>query len=104
MATKKQKREAALAKRLAFEEERRQTGLKAQEQDREIRARKSRKNQAEAKKINDRHNAILKNARKPASEGLAEADQDILWPDGAPQQGNNESIDLSRGKEVDANN
>lgn len=86
MATKKQKREAALAKREAFEEERRQTGLKAQETDRERRARKSRQNQAEAKKVNDRHNTIL------AMHGITHSVED------------EESIDLSRGKEVDAAN
>lgn len=42
MATKKQKRAAALAKRAAFEEEYRRSGLEAQRKDREHRARKLR--------------------------------------------------------------
>ena len=67
MATKKQKREAALAKRQAFEEEQRLSGLEAQQRDREIRAAKSERRQSDAKKLNKRYNRILANARVKGS-------------------------------------
>lgn len=43
MTTKKQKRQAALEKRAAFEAEHRRTGLEAQRLDRERRARQAKK-------------------------------------------------------------
>lgn len=61
MATKKEKREAALAKREAFLKEERERGLAAQKRDREEQAEKSRAAAAEANKINARHRQILDN-------------------------------------------
>lgn len=59
MATKKQKREAALAKRAAFTEETRRTGLEAQKRDREERERREAKIMEEASQINLRHLNII---------------------------------------------
>ena len=59
MATKKQKREMGQAKRTAFEEKVRQGGLKAQSRDREIRAKRKRRADEEAERMNKRHQAIL---------------------------------------------
>ncbi len=62
MATKKQKRAAAQAKREAFLAEVEAVGLKALAEDK-VRQEEKRKAYAEAaKEINDRHRAILKSA------------------------------------------
>jgi hypothetical protein len=59
MATKKQKRAAALAKREAFLEEIRAEGLEALRLDRERRARNTDAVKRKVEEINDRHAAIL---------------------------------------------
>lgn len=62
MATKKQKRAAALAKREAYMAEVRADGLKALEEDRKRREEQRKKIVEEAMIINDRHRDILKSA------------------------------------------
>lgn len=59
MATKKQKREALEARKAIEAEEVRLSGLRALEQDRKARRLRQEAAAAEAKKINQRHNAIL---------------------------------------------
>lgn len=59
MATKKQKRETALAKREAFLTEERAAGLEAQKKDREVRAAKEKRIQTAAAEINAKHRAVL---------------------------------------------
>jgi len=61
MATKKQKREAALAKREKFLRETRESGLRAQAEDKHNQEIKKQAIAAEAKEINDRYGAILAN-------------------------------------------
>lgn len=59
MATKKQKREEALAKREAFLAEERQHGLDAQKRAREEHEKEIEKVKARVNEINRRHRAIL---------------------------------------------
>ncbi len=59
MATKKQKRAAALAKREKFLENERLAGLKAQEIARQMAVARAKKAAMEANEINDRHRRIL---------------------------------------------
>ncbi|QAY16277.1 hypothetical protein SEA_ICEWARRIOR_65 [Streptomyces phage IceWarrior] len=59
MATKKQKREAALAKREAFLKKERERGLAAQREGREIEAYRQEKLKSDAEVINARYRAIL---------------------------------------------
>jgi hypothetical protein len=59
MATKKEKRAAALAKREAFLEEVRESGLAAQQEAREIEAYRQERISADADLINARYRAIL---------------------------------------------
>jgi len=62
MATKKQKREAAEAKRAAFEESVRLSGLAAQAADRKRREALAEKSKKTTNEINQRHRAIVKQA------------------------------------------
>jgi hypothetical protein len=59
MATKKQKREAALARREAFLDEQRRIGLEAQQRDREQREAHARRMKEEAQRMDRRMEAIL---------------------------------------------
>jgi hypothetical protein len=59
MATKKQKREAALAKREKFLQETKESGLKAQQAERQHREMQKQAIQATANEINARYAAIL---------------------------------------------
>lgn len=65
MATKKQKREAALAKRENFLEEVRQQGLEAQEREQEFWKAEENRLQEAAERINRRHRAILQGHLSP---------------------------------------
>lgn len=60
MATKKQKREAAEAKRAAFEEERRLSGLRAQEADHRRTEAIRERTQTVVDEINEKHKEVLK--------------------------------------------
>lgn len=62
MATKKQKRQAAAEKRLAFDEETRQLGLKAQQADREKREARAERARQEGERLNTRYERIIKAA------------------------------------------
>lgn len=66
MATKKQKREAALAKRKSFIDDVERLGLEAQRLDREARERQNQINKAEAERINQKYEAIIQAALKQA--------------------------------------
>lgn len=59
MATKKQKREAALARRQEFEAKERQQGLEAQRKDRERRAARAERDKEEAEKAKRKAKNIL---------------------------------------------
>lgn len=59
MATKKQKREAAMAKREQFMREQRENGLRAQKQDRHNREMQRQQFAAKGREINARYEAIL---------------------------------------------
>jgi hypothetical protein len=59
MATKKQKREAALAKREQFLKEQHRIGLEAQEADRKRREQITLRNTAEAERLNRQFETIL---------------------------------------------
>lgn len=67
MATKKQKREAAEAKRKAFEEQERRDGLEAQKIDREQRSLLEERTRDEMREINARHEEILEKAYRASS-------------------------------------
>jgi hypothetical protein len=62
MATKKQKREAAEAKRAAFEAQLKADGLRAQKADQEHRQQVEASYREEARRINERHMQILAKA------------------------------------------
>jgi hypothetical protein len=64
MATKKQKRQAALEKRAAFEAEIKRTGLEAQRQDHEHREAQAARSKEDAQRTNRRHKKILDGAQK----------------------------------------
>jgi hypothetical protein len=67
MATKKQKREAAEAKRKAFEEQERRDGLAAQEIDHERRRIEDERTRGEMREINARHQEILEKAYRASN-------------------------------------
>lgn len=67
MATKKQKREAAEAKRKAFEEQERHDGLEAQKIDLEQRRLLEERTRDEMREINARHEEILEKAYRAGS-------------------------------------
>lgn len=81
MATKKQKRERALEKRIAFEAEVRRTGLEAQQKDRERRERRAARIRAEAEKASHDMEQRLAIAKLKESMDAAEperpADQSV---------------------------
>jgi hypothetical protein len=67
MATKKQKREAAEAKRKAFEEQERLDGLAAQKLDRERRRLQDERIRDDIREINARHEEILEQAYRTSN-------------------------------------
>lgn len=62
MATKKQKREAAMAKREQFLKEERERGLEAQQKDREARKRQDEMLNSAIQGLNHRYKAVLERA------------------------------------------
>ena len=80
MATKKQKREAALAKRQEFLEKERQIGLNAQDLDRLERESRAAQIKAEVEAINERHRATLRDeATRAAIRSVSKDRSSRAW-------------------------